>query len=159
MDRAQLIKAFTATVQASLHGLQSLEPVLEREHHALTGRDPQHLEQVVHDKLALLNQLEHSVRARDRLQQAAGFDTGLDAGGQLVETFDQAALRRDWMQLNAVAQRVAELNDRNGQLAVQGQRNSRNALGILTGRSAEDDTYTTLRRKPAAAASGSLGKV
>ena len=29
MESAQLIKAFTATVQASLHGLQSIEPVLQ----------------------------------------------------------------------------------------------------------------------------------
>lgn len=159
MDREQLLKAFTATVQASLHGLQSLEPVLEREHHALTGRDPQCLEQVVHDKLALLNQLEHSVRARDRLQQAAGLEPGLEAGSQLVESLDQAALRHDWTQLNEVAQRVAERNDRNGQLAFQGQRNTRSALRILTGRAAKDDTYTTLRRRPATAASCSLGKV
>jgi flagellar biosynthesis/type III secretory pathway chaperone len=159
VDSAQLIKAFTATVQASLHGLQTIEPVLERERDALTGRDPQHLEQVVRDKLVLLNQLEHGVRARDQLQQSAGFEAGPDGGSRLVETLDHPVLRRDWTQLTALARRVAELNDRNGQLVVQGQRDTRTALGVLTGRNAKDDTYTTLRRKAGAVASCSLGKV
>jgi hypothetical protein len=54
---------------------------------------------------------------------------------------------------------VAELNARNGQLAAHGQRTARAALGILTGRSQQDHTYSTLRRKSAAANGYSLGKV
>ena len=159
MDQAQLVKAFTATVQASLHGLQSLEPVLRRESEALTGRDPELLSQAVQDKLFQLQALEPSVKARDRLLATAGLDEGLDGGNRLVEMLDDADLARDWQELRALAQAVAELNDVNAQLASQGQRATRTALGILTNRPSRDDTYTSLRRKPGAAARHTLGKV
>ncbi len=159
MDRSQLTKAFSATVQASLHGLQSLEPILQRERDALAGRDPEQLTSIVQDKLAQLEALVPSVKARDRLLTAAGLAEGTDGGSQLVATLDDAALSRDWSELVALAARVAELNDVNAQLAAQGQRATRTALGILTGRSSHDDTYAELRRKPAAAARQTLGKV
>ncbi|MGB5468248.1 MAG: flagellar protein FlgN [Sedimenticolaceae bacterium] len=159
MDRTQLSKAFTATVQASLHGLQSLEPVLEQELTALGGRNAAALDRIVAGKLELLRQIEHSVHARDRLQEVAGFTQGLDGGKQLVEAFDQDALTAEWGALVALAQRIAVLNDRNGQLAMQGQRATRTALSILTGRKDRQDTYSTLRHGRDAATRYSLGKV
>lgn len=159
MDTQQLIKAFAATVQSSLHGLQSIEPVLRREQQALTGKDPELLAEIVAEKLALLKELEHSIQARDRVQKAAGLEVGLGGGSQLVEAMAQPALTRDWSQLTDLAHTVAALNDRNGQLALHGQRTTRTALGILTGRTEANDTYSPLRRKQAGVASYSLGKV
>ena len=159
MERAQLIKAFIATVQASLHGLRSIEPVLCKEQAALTGKDPAILERVVAEKLELLKQLEHSVQARDRLQQAAGHAAGIDGSSTLVESLAQPQLSDDWQALTALAKNVADLNDRNSQLASQGQRATRTALGILTGRPEREDTYIALRRRPAGAASYTLGRV
>lgn len=159
MDKVQLAKAFAATVQASLHGLESLEPVLRSESDALGGRDPELLTRAVEDKLLALKALEPSVTARDRLQAAAGVETGIEGGTRLVEMLDDNALKQDWQALRALAASVAELNDVNAQLANQGQRATRAALGILTGRSNNDDTYASLRRKPGVAARLSLGKV
>ena len=159
MESAQLIKAFAATVQASLHDLRLIEPVLQREQVILTGNDPVQLEQVVQEKLALLKQLEHSVQARDRLLKAAGFEPGTQGGGRLVETLRQPQLSTDWEALTTLARTVADLNDHNGQLAHQGQRATRTALGILTGRPEREDTYSTLRRKRGNAASYTLGRV
>jgi flagellar biosynthesis/type III secretory pathway chaperone len=99
------------------------------------------------------------VQARDRLQRAAGLEDGLEGGGQLVSALNDVALRADWDALTELAHTVAELNARNGQLAAHGQRTARAALGILTGRSQQDHTYSTLRRKSAAANGYSLGKV
>ena len=159
MDSAQLIKAFTATVQASLHGLQSIEPVLQREKTALTGKDPEVLERLVEEKLALLKQLQHSVEARDRLQKTAGLPTGPEGGDKLVTALKQPELTKDWEALNTLARSVAKLNDRNAQLAAQSQRATRTALGILTGRPEKQDTYSTLRRGQNALGGYSLGKV
>ena len=159
MDSEQLIKTFTATVQASLHGLQLIEPILQREQTLLTGKDPEALEQLVQQKLALLKQMQHSVEARDRLQKTAGLPTGPIGGDKLVETLKQAELTRDWETMNELARTVAALNDRNGQLAAQSQRATRKAIGILTGRPEEQDTYSTLRRGKRAAGGYSLGKV
>jgi len=159
MESAQLIKAFAATVQASLHDLRLIEPVLKREQTVLTGNDPVQLEQVVQEKLALLKQLEHSVQARDRLLKAAGLEPGSEGGGKLVETLNQPQLSTDWEALTTLAGTVANLNDHNGQLANQGQRATRTALGILTGRPEKEDTYSTLRRKRGGATSYTLGRV
>ena len=158
MDSSQLIKAFTATVQASLHDLQSIEPLLRQEQALLTRQDPAGLEALVQQKLSLLKQLEHSVQARDRLQQAAGLEAGFAGGDGLVGTLDRPQLTADWQALNELAKTVAELNDQNGQLATQGQRATRTALGILTGRPENDDTYSTLRRRHGGATRYSLAK-
>lgn len=158
MDKEQLIKAFTATVQASLHGLQSLQSLLQHEQAALTGKDPEVLQQIVQKKVDLLKQLEPSVKARDRLQRAAGLTAGLDGGSRIVETLAHDALRDEWAAMVQAARTVADLNDRNAQLVQQGQRATRAALGILTGRQTQDDTYSTLRRKGGGVASYSLAK-
>ncbi len=159
MDNEQLIKAFTATVQASLHGLQSLEPLLQQEQAALTGKDPDRLEQLVQQKLALLRQLEPSVQARDRLQRAAGLTPGLDGGARFVESLGEESLAAEWAEMNRLARSVADLNDDNSRLVMQGQRATRTALGILTGRALQEETYSTLRRRSGSAASHMLGKV
>ena len=159
MDPIQLIKAFTATVQASLHGLNSLEAVLTREQAALIGRDPDALQQVVGEKLALLKEVASSVQARDRLQRAAGVAVGNGGGDRLVEQARDPGLAADWQAMTSLAQRVAEHNDRNGQLAMQGQRTTRTALGILTGRPTGDDTYEGLRRRRSGTEHYTLGKV
>ena len=158
MEQEQLSKAFNATVQASLHGLQSLEPILRREQTALVSRDPEVLTDIVQEKIALLKQLEPSMQARNRLQVSAGMPEGIEGGSRLVEMLNQDPLTRDWGQLTRLAKTVSELNDHNGSLALQGQRVAREALGILTGRSPSDDTYTTQRRKNGGTASYSFGK-
>ncbi|MCB1924426.1 MAG: flagellar protein FlgN [Gammaproteobacteria bacterium] len=159
MDRHQVAKAFAATVQASLHGLQTLEPVLRREQTALSGRDPELLTTAVHEKLAELKALEPSVKARDRLLTAAGLSPGIDGGSRFVTEIGDDTLQAAWTQLVELAARVAALNDQNAQLANQGQRATRAALGILTGRKASDDTYGALRRRKGGHASHSLGWV
>jgi flagellar biosynthesis/type III secretory pathway chaperone len=159
MDQAQIARAFAATVHASLHGLNELKPLLEHERQALGGRDAERVERIAGDKLALLRQLEQSVQARDRLQAAAGLGPGIEAGRRLVLAVADDALERDWNTLDALAREVASLNEDNGRMVQQAQRDARKALGILTGRSAQDDTYSTLRRRNGALASYSLGKV
>lgn len=159
METAQLIKAFAATVQASLHGLESLAALLQQEQDAVLGKDPEHLEQLARDKLELLKQLEYGVQARDRLQKAAGYPAGFAGGSGLVSKLDQAPLSKDWQSLTDLGERVAEHNNRNGQLVMQQQHATRSALEILTGRLRQEDTYSTLRRKRGGIASYSLGKV
>lgn len=141
MNKEQLTKAFTATVQASLHGLRTLEPVLQQERQALLGRDPGALEAMVGQKVALLQQLQHSVQARDRLQQTAGHPPGNAGADALVNDINSDILSSDWSALLNLAAQVAALNHRNGQLATQGQRATRAAIGILTGRDQSQPTY------------------
>ena len=156
MNNDQLVTTFAATVQASLHGLKSLEPILEQEHLALSGRDPGRLETIVKEKMTLLQQLQHSVQARERLQQAAGFDTGNAGGDALVAAIAKDKVAREWHKLLKLAAQVAGLNDRNGQLAAFGERSTKQAIGILTGRDQTDHTYSTLGHRKRAAGGDSL---
>lgn len=159
MDGEQLTKAFTATVQASLHGLRLLKPVLECEYQALAGRDSERLEQYSAEKLELLKQLQHGIQARNRLQEMAGLEKSLAGGAIWVERLADPSLRAEWQEMETLAHEVAEFNDRNGQLAAQSQRVTREALAILTGRPDRQDTYADIRRGGPSRGGYSLGKV
>lgn len=158
MTKEQLIRAFVATVDASVHGLHSLADVLQQEASVLVGKDPEVLEQVVKQKIDLLRQLEYSVQARDRLQQESGFDQGLAGGRQLVDLLDDAEISQRWTELMELSHAVSERNDRNGQLVVQQQRAARSALEILTGRPHREDTYRALRRRNGTTPRHTLGR-
>ena len=147
MKQEQLLKAFAATVQASLHGLHELEAVLRRERDALGSHDPAMLTAVVEEKLAKLKALEPSVTARDRMQQLAGFATGIDGGSTLVSRLGDSGLEKEWQQLTELAAQVANLNDINARIVAQTQRTTRSALELLTGRPQRDITYSDLRRR------------
>jgi flagellar biosynthesis/type III secretory pathway chaperone len=159
VDREQLIKAFTATVQASLHGLRELHGVLQQEQQAILGKDPERLEQLARQKLELIKQIDYSVQARDRLQKTAGAPAGHEGGEAVVEAIGLDTLTQEWAELTRAGREVAAHNDRNGQLVMHEQHNTRAALEILTGRHDDDSTYSTLRRRGRAVASYSLGKV
>jgi flagellar biosynthesis/type III secretory pathway chaperone len=147
MTQDQAVNAFKATVQASLHGLSTLEATLESEREALMGRDPAVLEGIVKQKMALLQQLQHSVQARDRLQQAAGLTGGNDGGSTFIAELSDPVLAKEWQHLLELAETVSRLNDRNGSLTAQSQRATRQAIGILTGRDATEHTYSDVRHR------------
>jgi flagellar biosynthesis/type III secretory pathway chaperone len=155
--RAQLTRAFTATVEANVHGLQAMLELLACERQAIVARDPGALERITRDKLEILTQIEHGAKARARLLQAAGLDAAVDAADRLVRQLDEPALTEAWQRLITLGDRAAVENARNGQLIAQGQRMAREALGILTGRSNREDTYGGVRRRTAYVGA-SLGK-
>jgi flagellar biosynthesis/type III secretory pathway chaperone len=155
---AQLARAFVATVEANAHGLRALLDLLARERQAIIDRDPETLDSIVRDKLDLLQQIEHGASARERLLQAAGLDKAPDGGDRLVRRLNEPALTAAWQHLLALGDQAATENDRNGQLIAQGQRMTRAALDILTGRPSQQDTYGGVRRR-GASAGASLGRV
>jgi flagellar biosynthesis/type III secretory pathway chaperone len=158
MEREQLLKAFTATVHASLLGLRELEPALQRERLALTSQNADDLSAAVSDKLEKLKAVEPSIVARDRLQQASGLKAGIDGGARLVDALGDESLQRDWRELTRLASEIARLNDVNGSIVAQSERTTRSALEILTGRPRNDVTYSELRRRQSGSAKHFLGK-
>jgi len=158
MEREQLLKAFTATVHASLLGLRKLEPALQRERQALNSQDADHLADAVRDKLDKLKAVEPSIVARDRLQRASGLEVGIDGGARLVDALGDEDLRLQWNELTRLAGEVARLNDVNGSIVAQSERTTRSALEILTGRPRNDVTYSELRRRQSGSAKHFLGK-
>jgi len=156
---SQLNNAFKASVEASIAGLLSLSDVLQKEQQALSGNDAQTLEQVVKDKVRVLTELQHSVQAREQIQKQAQLPPGLTGGEDFVrKNFSPAEISHNWQKLVNLSKEVEALNSQNGKLALAGERTTREALGILTGRSQEQDTYERGAAGNASLGGYSLGK-
>ena len=159
MDTDQLKAPFRATLEASLAGLRRLRRILEDEQQALLGDQPEALEQIVRLKSESLEQLEHSVEAREQILQRLGLPGGLAGAERFVQAhFSPAELLEDWKALLSLSREVGELNRRNGQLALAGERTTREALGILTGRGLGTPTYSRSGAQHGGLPGGSLGK-
>jgi flagellar biosynthesis/type III secretory pathway chaperone len=153
------LRAFSDCVQRTVGVLQRLEAALQTEQQALTGHHAGQLEQAVQAKLAVLAELEPLVAERDAIQQQLGVAAGPAGGDQLLASAPaDAPIRRQWDQLKAVAGAVEQLNSRNGQLAMQGEKTARFAVSLLTGRPAETETYGRQGRGQAAIAGLSLAR-
>jgi len=135
----QTIRAFQATVDAN---------------------SPEELESVVQEKLALLTELEHGIKARNQLQQSLGLTAGLEGGTLFLRQHKAPeSVMQTWQKLLDLSAKVEQLNNQNGQLALQGERTTREALGILTGRKEDNDTYGKGRRGKSRLDSYTLAKV
>lgn len=144
-----------------MRGLRELAPVLREEQEALSGSDPETLEQIVERKTALLQDLQSSVLAREQILQQCGLAKGLPGSEQFIrQHFTPGEILADWKALVTLSREVDELNTHNGKLALAGERSTRQAIGILTGRSTEPNTYKRRRGPPGkqSGPGGSLGK-
>jgi flagellar biosynthesis/type III secretory pathway chaperone len=98
--------------------------VLDDERDALLGRDPAALERTVERKLALLSSIETMLRAHAaRPRDEQGADTALRAR---VDQVLEEAIRR---------------NELNGRIAAQRELGVRQALDVITGKSATPTVY------------------
>lgn len=143
MNDTQQLAAFTATVEASIDGLNRLLDTLQAEQQAMGSNKADALERIVAQKAELLAELEHSIKARNQLQRLRGLERGLEAGDALIDhPAAPAKLPGKWQTLKSLSEKVMELNRQNGQLAMLGERNVRNAISLLTGRPQEVETYS-----------------
>ncbi len=159
MDAHALKGPFQATIEASLASLQQLREILLAEQQALLGDQPDTLERVVHQKADILQQLEHSVQAREQLLQQLGLPGGLVGAEQFAQQhFRPEELLETWKQLVGLSREVNEINNHNGKLTLARERTTREALGILTGRPQSTDTYSRKGGHNSGLSAYSLGK-
>jgi len=159
MDANQLKGPFLATVQSTIAGLTELREVLLNEQDALVGNQPEALEQIVRHKVESLQQLEHGVQAREQILQQAGLPGGLVGAEQFFSAnFTPAEMMQDWESLVNLSREVSDLNVHNGKLARAGERTTREALGILTGRPQTTGTYSRKGAESNGLSGYSLGK-
>lgn len=142
MSDSPLKSPFRATLEATAQGLGVLVQILRDEQAALSGSDAQTLETCVQRKLEQLQQLEHSVMAREQILQQADCNSGLQGSEQFIrEHFTPDEILALWKKVQHLSSEVDELNAHNGKLAMAGERATRQALSILTGRQSANDTY------------------
>lgn len=147
MDATTLKGPFRATLEASVAELERLRDILEIEQRALLGQDATALEQAVQQKTSCLEALEHSVKAREQMLAQLGLPGGLGGAEQFLSAhFSPDELLEEWEQLVTLSRAVAELNIHNGKLAMAGERSTREALSILTGRPLAPETYSRKSR-------------
>lgn len=143
MDANALKMPFQATILATVAGLRELRTILLSEQEALLDNEAGALEQIVRDKADCLQQLEHSVQAREQMLQQLRLPAGLPGAEQFVSThFSPAELLADWQSLVTLSREVSDLNSHNGKLARAREKTTREALGILTGRPQSSGTYS-----------------
>lgn len=156
---SSLKQAFRATIDASLTDLESLEALLREEQSALNGTDAAALEAVVARKLEALTSLEHSLVAREQVLLQADCGSGLDGSEAFIRRhFTPQEILADWKRLKALSIIIDQLNTHNAKLAFAGERTTRQALSILTGRTEEKTTYSRKRKSGDATSGFSLGK-
>lgn len=159
MNASSLKGPFKATIGASLAGLQQLRDILLQEQEALLGNQAEALEQIVQHKADSLQQLEHSVQAREQLLQQLGLPGGLVGAEQFAQQhFTPDELLEEWKRLVTLSREVDELNSHNGKLALASERTTREALGILTGRPVTPNTYSRKGANGRTHSAYSLGK-
>jgi flagellar biosynthesis/type III secretory pathway chaperone len=133
---------FSESVKHTLPLLVRLHELIMDERQALTGREPAALEQVVQQKLAVVEEITPLLQERDALQRRLGAAEGIAGGDQLVKSAPQESqVREQWDALRAQAQLVEKDNALNGHLALQGEKAARMGISLLTGRKAEPALY------------------
>ena len=123
---AELAAALTATLAQMSAAVTQLTSTLASERDALLAGDVQGINQAGAQKQALMQQLEQLDAERVQLLGNQAMDTAHDGTWQLV--------------LEALAQ-CRQLNQHNGSVVGQKLGQVRQALSILTGRSAETSVY------------------
>jgi len=136
------LKSFNYFIQETVSHLKQLKSTLEEEQLALRGINPESLEASVIHKLELLKAIESSLVSRERLQHELQLASGLKGGGDFVKTVKQPTIQKNWDLLISLTNIVKELNLINGQMISQGQRTTKEALSILTGRETKAPVYT-----------------
>lgn len=159
MQTGELKGPFKATILATLAGLRELHGILLAEQKALLGNDAEALEQLVAQKNHALGEIGPSIQAREQMLQQAGLPGGLVGTEQFISThFSPAEMLPDWEALVSLSREVEELNVHNGKLARAGERTTREALTILTGRPQSADTYSRKGAQHGELSGYSLGK-
>ena len=142
MDKLQQVRAFQATVESGIAGLEGLIALLHEEQAALLSANGEALADVVQRKAAQLETLSHSSQARDHLLGSIGLPIGPPGAVGFLEQMKAPQVAREtWERHHTLSVEAARLNEYNGRLAIQGERNTRKALSILTGRQTDTNTY------------------
>ncbi|MCP3667023.1 MAG: flagellar protein FlgN [Gammaproteobacteria bacterium] len=131
-----------ALISQELASARELQLLLEQEQTALKGPDHEAIEALSSSKKLLIEAMQNQLKNRgDFLSQLS-----LPPGNQGTNLFIQKLsgstnLNLQWEELQQTAAKLKAMNEVNGHIIAQSQRQTRQALDILTGNQASPDTY------------------
>lgn len=128
---------------AELQCAKALEAVLKREHDILLSSVPEEITSISSEKQLLMKQLQQQLVQRDRFLLQFSLPPGNPGTDLLLK--DQPAETRAatlWKALRELAVALRDQNEINGGIVSLGQRHTKQALQILSGRKSNNDhTY------------------
>lgn len=128
-------------LQAELASAQALLQILERENRILNKGGAEEIETVTREKVSGMSQLQQLLTERDQLLTECAIK-GAEATEALINSIStDTGIASSWRQLKDIAARLKQQNEINGVIITIGQRNTHNALDILSGR--QPNTSTT----------------
>jgi flagellar biosynthesis/type III secretory pathway chaperone len=149
-----LLLKIDACLQREITACGQLLEALRREHQALGANDLARLNEAVAQKDGLLAAMEACGRERGTLLREGGFDVDRAAMDRLFDRHDpqrRSGVQRAWNRLLELGAECQRQNLINGIIIQAGQQQTRQALAILRGQSADagDEYGPEGRRRPA----------
>lgn len=129
-------------LRQDISACQNLLTLLDSERQALKARNPEQLEEVIHNKTILLLHLEQSAKQRSQwvTQSAAGQKSeSLWLG--LLRKLDPA-LENSWLEFRELLKTCQEQNEINGKLLARNQQVFDRLLAIVRGQQENSPLYT-----------------
>ncbi|MEW7981324.1 MAG: flagellar protein FlgN [gamma proteobacterium symbiont of Phacoides pectinatus] len=136
------LRALQRLLGEELEAVEEMARVLSEEYRALSGGEPQEISAATEHKREALDRLARRSTQRGRFLRAAGLPvTDRALADRLRGTPASNVLLELLHRLQQGLEEVRRQNRINGGIVSLGQRHARQAIGILSGRSRESDTY------------------
>lgn len=141
-------------IAATRAHLERLLPLLREETERLATRQVDGLDQLLAEKLELLQALEQCEQARRAFMKTAGLDVDPQAMNDYLAARADDALRGEWQQVRALLQQLQTINQSNGLVIQRGLDQVGRQLAILRGESASAANVYDTRGQTRSSAGG-----
>ena len=148
----------THLLNAELATARQLEPVLEKEHDALSRGDAEAILALSEEKRLIMEGMQKQLAMRNRFLQSLGLPPGRE-GTEMLADKGNAQLTTAWKNLHGLVERLNQQNTINGGIVILSHRFTRQAIDLLSGKRPDSDTYGPSGEQRSGATSISLAKV
>jgi flagella synthesis protein FlgN len=148
-----------AMLAAELSESSRLQEILQREFDILGKDDPDKIGAISKEKLAQMQQLAQRLTERDAFLNELGLPNGKQGTDLLLQGLpQQSELASRWAQLQDLGEQLKKQNEINGNIVAVSQRQVRQALDVLSGKTGAPQTYSREGETRSTAQQNSLAK-
>ncbi|MCP4995489.1 MAG: flagellar protein FlgN [Gammaproteobacteria bacterium] len=131
-----------ALISQELASARELQLLLEQEQTALKGPDHEAIEVLSSSKKILIETMQNQLQNRGNFLSQLSLPPGNKGTNLFIQKLSGSTnLNLQWEELQQTATKLKALNEVNGHIIAQSQRQTRQALDILTGNQAAPNTY------------------
>ncbi|MES9964960.1 MAG: flagellar protein FlgN [Candidatus Sedimenticola sp. 20ELBAFRAG] len=147
-------------LSAELATANQLKSLLEQEYETLRSGNPDQIMAVAQEKESVLQRMRQHDRDRQRFIGRISIATGKESVSAVLESLPEGSpAQKLWHELQEVASALHQQNTINGGMVALGQRHTRQALDILSGKKHDGDTYGPGGEQRGGASTDPLAKV